>query len=157
MLPELVRDTGLNRRRRELSSGTAFLELRRNQPLGQQRREHRYRKLRQYEGQRTDVVLVPVGDEYAANTVSPFHQVGNVRDYEVDAQHSLLRELDAAVYDDNVVAEFEGHHVLADFPQPSQGNDAQFFNQDDFRSFQKVCRVDGALPLPHSGQAREGE
>ena len=80
------------------------------------------------------MVLVPVGDEYAAYPVGSLHQVGNVRDDEVNAQHPFLRELDAAINDDDVVGVFEGHHVLADLPQPSQGYDAKFFSQIDFHS-----------------------
>ena len=71
------------------------------------------------------MVLVAVGNQYAAYVVHPLYQVGNVGDDQVHSQHSLLGKLDAAVDNDDVVAVFEGHHVLADFPQPSQGNDAE--------------------------------
>ena len=73
------------------------------------------------------MVLVAVGDEYPSDPVGPFHHVRYVGDYQVDAQHPLLGELDSAVDYEDIVGVFEGQHVLADFPQPSEGNYPKLF------------------------------
>ena len=69
------------------------------------------------------MVFVAVGDEDSSHPVGVFYQVGDVRDYQVYAQHTLFRKLDAAVHYDDVVPTLQREHVLANLPKPSQGND----------------------------------
>ena len=48
-------------------------------------------------GQRAVVVLVPVGDDEREHVVAALEQPADVREDEVDAEHLVARELDAAV------------------------------------------------------------
>src|SRR5436305_1960922 len=68
----------------------------------------------------------PVGNDDAAHLVAALFQVGDVGDDQVDAQHRLLGEHEAAVDHDDVVAVLEGHHILADLFKAAQRDGAQF-------------------------------
>ena len=61
-----------------------------------------------------DVVLVSVGDKDAADAVAVLHHIGEVRDDDVDAQHGLIREGQAAVDDEHIVAALVDGHVFSD-------------------------------------------
>jgi hypothetical protein len=76
------------------------------------------------ERQGADVVLVSMSDQNAPDVVGAFDQIGDVGDDEVYPEHTLFGKLDPAIDDDNIVAVLQGHHVFADFPETSQGNDA---------------------------------
>ena len=91
-----------------------FFELDLDQALGQRRAVDGHVKLRQDVRQRADVVFVAVGDDDAADLVLALLQVGDVRDDQVDPQHVLFGEHQAAVDDDDVVGVLDDHHVLAD-------------------------------------------
>ena len=83
------------------------------------------RELGEDVGQRADVVLVGVGDEERAHLGAVLLEVADVGDDEVDAEHLLVREHEAAVDDDDVVAVLEDVHVLADLPHPAERDDAE--------------------------------
>ena len=83
------------------------------------------RELGQDEGQRADVVLVGVGDEERPDLVAVLLEIADVGDDEVDAEHLLVGEHEAAVDDDDVVAVLEHVHVLADLPHPAERDDAE--------------------------------
>ena len=76
-------------------------------------------------GQAADVILVAVGDEDAAHTVSVLEHVGEIRNHRVHARHGFIREDLATIDDDDVVAVFVGRHVLADFAHAAQRDHAQ--------------------------------
>jgi hypothetical protein len=58
--------------------------------------------------------------------VSIFFQISDVREDKVHPKHVRLRKQDASVYDHDVVATFNGHHVLANLTQPAKGYNPQF-------------------------------
>jgi len=66
-------------------------------------------------GQRADVILVRVRNEEPADLVLPLPQVCHVRDDEVDAQHPFVREHETGIDDDDVIADLDREHVLANF------------------------------------------
>ena len=75
-------------------------------------------------GQRADVILVSVRQKDAADLLLVLFEVGDVRDDQVNAQHIFVRECDAAVHDDDVVAVLDHGHVLADLVQTAERGDA---------------------------------
>ena len=79
--------------------------------------------MKKKERQRTDVVLMTVGQEHAADLVFVFDQVRHVGNDQVDAVHFLIREAKTAVDDDDILAVFQNGHVLADFVESTEGND----------------------------------
>ena len=70
-----------------------------------------------------DMVLMPVGQEHAADLVFVFDQVRHVGNDQVDAVHFLIREAKAAVDDDDILAVFKYGHILADLVETAKGND----------------------------------
>ena len=138
MLTKLVRQAGIDGRRGEFPRGTAFLELSGNETVGQSGGEYIRRDLRKDERQRPYVVLVSVGDQNTPYSVGAFHEVGNVGDDQVHAQHPLFGELHSTVDDYDVVGVFEGQHIFANFPQPSEGYDTKFLSLLCAHSYSKA-------------------
>ena len=68
------------------------------------------------------MVLVAVRDEDRLELLAVLLDVANVRDHEVDAEHLLVREHEARVDGDHVVAVLEQHHVLADLTETAEGD-----------------------------------
>ena len=83
------------------------------------------RELGQHVGQPADVVLMRVRDEERLDVGAPLLEVGHVGHHEVDAEHLLVGEHQAAVDHDDLVAVLEHVHVLADLAHPAEGDDAQ--------------------------------
>jgi hypothetical protein len=81
--------------------------------------------------QRTDVILVRMREDHRANTVSPFGQIAEVREDQVDAEMLVAREREAGVENDDLVAELEGGHVLANLPDTAKRDDAQGLGSHD--------------------------
>ena len=80
-------------------------------------------------GNGSDMVLVAVGHEHTPQLFLIFHQVGEVRDHQIHAIHILLRETNAAIDNDHILAVFQNCTVLTDLIQSSERNDLQFFCQ----------------------------
>ena len=106
--------------------------LRRNAALLQAPLEDAERQRRAVDGhvnlredvrQGADVILVTVRQHDAFDTVAVFQQIRDVRNDEVDAEHVLRREHQSRVDDEDVAAEAQHRHVLADFPESAQGDD----------------------------------
>ena len=74
-----------------------------------------------------DMVLVAMGEHIAAHPVFVGHQIGCVRNHQVNTQHILLGEDRAAVYHQDVIFVFKGGHVLANFVHAAQRNNPQFW------------------------------
>ena len=70
------------------------------------------------------MILVSVRQKDAADLLLVLFEVGDVRDDQVNAQHIFVRECDAAVHDDDVVAVLDHGHVLADLVQTAERGDA---------------------------------
>ncbi len=75
---------------------------------------------------RPNVILMPVGDDDSRHLVGSFTQILIIGDDVIDPQHVIMRKHDARVHDQNLVLILVGGHVLANFPEPTQGNDLQF-------------------------------
>ena len=78
--------------------------------------------------QRADVVLVSVGEHDSANR--SFAQVAEVRQDQVDPEVLVSRERHAGVDDDALVAELVDRHVLADLPEPAEGDHTQYVRHE---------------------------
>ncbi len=63
------------------------------------------------------MVLMAVGDHKPFDLVQILFQVSDVRDYQINAQHIVRREGQAAVYYDNAVVIFKSGNVHADLFQ----------------------------------------
>ncbi len=82
-------------------------------------------ELPQHPRQRPEVVLVAVGDDDRLDVVGALAQVGEVGQHEVDPDHLRGREAQADVDDDDPPVVLDDGHVLADLPEPPEGQDAQ--------------------------------
>ena len=103
-----------------------LLDLVAEQPAGQGRGIDRDAgELRQHVRQGADVVLVGMGDQERLDVGAPFLQVGDVGDDQVDPEHLLVGEHQAAVDHDDLVAVLEDVHVLADLAHPAERDDAE--------------------------------
>ena len=71
------------------------------------------------------MILVAMGDDDPQHLLAIRLQVRDVRDDVVDPRQLLIREHQAAVDHDDVVAVLDGIHVLADLPQAAQGDELQ--------------------------------
>ena len=85
------------------------------------------------------MVLVPVRQQDAADLLFIFFEVGDVRDNEINAEHILIGECDAAVHHDDVVAVLDHGHVLADLMQTAERGDADLAG--------RLCATLAALAL----------
>ena len=115
----------LEHRQRRLAQ-LVLLELRAHQADRQRAAVDRRRHpdLAEHVGQRSDVVLVRVGEHDRLDLVGAAAQVVEVRQHEVDSEHLRCREHQPRVDDDDPPAALEHGHVLADLPQPAEGEDA---------------------------------
>ena len=121
---DLVNHAWINRSDDAVTGYPPLFQFGGYQPVGQARSVDWAIQFRQDKGQCPDMVLVPVGDQDGANLLEPFHQIRNVGDDQVNPKHTFFRELDPAVDDNDIVIVLQGHHVFANLPQASQGNDA---------------------------------
>ena len=122
---QLHRLAGLQRQQRVVAE-LVLLDLVAQQPARQRGGVDGHAgELRQDVGQPAHVVLVGVGDEEGLDALALVPQVGDVGHHEVDAEHLLVGEHQAAVDDDDLVAELEDRHVLADLADAAERDDAQ--------------------------------
>lgn len=66
-----------------------------------------------------------MGDEHPFDLTLVLLEVGGVGDDVVNPEHAGLRKLQTTVDGHNVVAVFDGIHVLSDFIQSREGDDLQ--------------------------------
>ena len=93
----------------------------------------------QYIRQRSDMVLMAVGDHKPFYLLNIVLQIGHVRDHKVDSQHILLRESQTAIHDNNTVFVLKGSDVHSDLFQSSERNDAQFSVVFFFQIYTSTC------------------
>ncbi len=79
--------------------------------------------LAQHVRQGADVILVTVGEDDRVQR--PVHEVGEVRENEVDAEVLVARKRQPGVDQDAVVTELVEGHVLADLAEPAERDDAE--------------------------------
>jgi hypothetical protein len=104
MLVKLVFDVG----QRELGSPDGDLQFRKKP------------------GERTDVVLVPVGEDDGANALPVFGEIRDVRDNDIHAEEFGLREHQSGVDYDYVVAPAHGHAIHAELAEATQRDYLEF-------------------------------
>ena len=56
-----------------------------------------------------------MGNEHCTDTVPIFFDIGKIRDHQIDSQHVVIRECQAAVYNKNIVATLICGHILSNF------------------------------------------
>ena len=76
-------------------------------------------------GQRSDMVLVPMGDKNAPNMLCCALGVGKIRDDQIDTQEIFIGKSQTAIHNNAVLVAFVKGHVFADLAQSPQRNDAQ--------------------------------
>ena len=72
------------------------------------------------------MVLVAMGKDNTLDAVSIGFQIGDIRNYNVDAVHLLVRETQSAVNNDYISAAFYSGHVLSYLAESSQRNNFNF-------------------------------
>src|SRR5512147_161552 len=96
-----------------------------DEPERESRSVDRDLELLQKEGEGSDMVLVSVGQDHAADAGLVFDEVGEVGDHDVDAEHLCVGEHEARVDHHDVVAAFEHGHVEPDLAHAAQGDDGK--------------------------------
>ena len=112
-----------------------------------------YRESRQHIRERTDVVLVAVGEHDAADIADALLQPRDVRDHEVDAEHLLLREHEPGVDDHDVVAAAEREHVAADLSEPPERDQGHLRGARCVDQKRSICAPPGAAAMVRSSDA----
>jgi hypothetical protein len=84
----------------------------------------RHAELAQHVGERSDVVLVAVGEHDRLDLAAALAQRGEVGEHQVDAQHVGRRKHQPGIDDHDPSLALEDGHVLSDLPQAPQGDDA---------------------------------
>src|SRR5665647_800794 len=102
-----------------------LVELGLDQGQGEAAPIHRLVELLQHEGQRPLVILVAVRDDERQDVVAAPEQPSDIGDHEVDAEHLVARELDAAVEHHDLAAVLHGGHVLADLAETAERDDPE--------------------------------
>ena len=72
------------------------------------------------------MILVSVRDHKSLYPVHVFLQISNIRNYQIDSQHVVVREGKTAVYHNNTVLVLKRSNVHSDLLQTSQGDDLYF-------------------------------
>ena len=85
-------------------------------------------------GDSADVVLVAVGQKKTANLVAALLQVCDIGENQIDAGLLFFRKADPAIDDDDVIARFEGKHILANLADSAEENKTNRL-ADDGHSF----------------------
>lgn len=86
----------------------------------------RHIQLLEHVWDRTDVILMPVCDDHAADAVFVCFQIADVRDDHVDAVEVLIRKAHAAVDKEHVLAILIDGEILTDLTEPAERDDFQF-------------------------------
>ena len=74
----------------------------------------------------TDMILVTVGKDNASHSVGIGFKIRNVGYDNVDTVHLLIREAQAAVYNDNICAALKGGHVFSDLSETAKRDNFDF-------------------------------
>ena len=99
------------------------------QPLRDQRQRqggavHGHHRLAEEIRQGADVILVAVGQDNGVEPRAPGERVRKVRNDVVDPGQLVIGEHEAAVDRNQVLAGLDEHHIEADFPQATEGDQA---------------------------------
>ncbi len=97
------------------------------------------------------MVLVSVREDDGADPIAAVRQVGEVRQDQIDAEMLVARESEARVDDDDLAVELEDGHVLADFADAAERNDAK-----SVRSHQRILRGASCAQIGCRGYAETG-
>ena len=103
-----------------------FFQLELGQPARERGGVDRHVQVFQQVGQRTDVILVAVGQHDGLHPVRTLGQVGDVRVDEVDPEHVALGKHQPGVDHQDVPIVLQRQQVLADLAEAAQRHDAQW-------------------------------
>src|SRR3972149_6874331 len=73
------------------------------------------------------MILVTVGEHHAQDPLTVLDHIGEIWQYQVDAEHLVVGKHETRVHDEEGVAVLQHRHVLADCPQTTQGYDFESF------------------------------
>ena len=94
------------------------------------------------------MILVPVSNDKALDLVNIFFQICDVRDDQVDAEHIILGERQAAVDDNNAVLIFESGDVHTNLFQSAQGYDPELWGLFCFfLQISSIYRLSRRIPI----------
>jgi uncharacterized protein YciU (UPF0263 family) len=102
-----------------------ILQLRTDQRERKRRTDDRNVELAQEVRDAADVIFVTVRYEQRAELVDAFAQIRKIVDDDVDAEHVVVGEHQAAVDHHDVVARLDDGHVAADFAAPAERDDSE--------------------------------
>ena len=105
-----------------------FLQFQVHQCHGQLGAVDMCRGLLENIGRGTDMILMSVGEKITADMIPFAHQIGDVRNHQIHAEHVFLRKHTAAVHNNDVVFIFKNIHVFANLIHTAQGNNPQSAN-----------------------------
>ena len=91
----------------------------------QPRTVNRHVNLLQHIRKRTDMVLMPVGEDDGLNLFAILQQIRNIGNHEINSQHIVLGEHQSCVDQQNLIVHAKNRHIFADLPQAAQRNDLQ--------------------------------
>ena len=120
---------------------------------GQRRAVDGHGQARQHVRQRADVVLVPVGQDDAADVRDALLEPRDVRDHQVDAEHLLLREHQAGVDHHDVVAAAEREHVAADLAESPERDQRELRRARRVDQKRSICAPPEAAATSRSSDA----
>ena len=111
---------------------TMFLKLSGDEASGERGRpQGREVQLRKDVRKRANVILVPVGEDDAPDSIQSGCEIRDIRDDQIDPEHFVLREHYPAVDDDNVLIVFDDQHIPADFAKAAKGSATNSFAHVD--------------------------
>ena len=92
----------------------------------QRGRIDRHIQLLEHIRDRTDVILMTVGDDHAADAVFVRLQIADIGDDQIHTVEVLIRKAHAAVDKEHILAVLVDGEVLADLTKPAERDDFQF-------------------------------
>ena len=72
------------------------------------------------------MVFMSVRDDNAEDLIRFVAQIVVIGNDVIDPEHVVFWKHNSRIHDQDLMIEFVGGHVLADFPKSTQGNDFQF-------------------------------
>ncbi len=102
-----------------------LLQFQVNQRQRQLRAVQRCRHLTKDVRCRADMILMTVGEEITSQVPLLLHQIRNIRDDQINAEHVLLGKDTAAVNHNNIILIFKDRHILADLIDTAKADDPQ--------------------------------
>ncbi len=97
-----------------------------DQAAGQGRGVNWHWKIIQHMGDRADMIFMSMRYDNTENLIRLVAQIVVIGNNVIDPEHVVFGKHNSRIDDQDLMVEFVGSHVLADFPKSTQGNDFQF-------------------------------